>query len=368
MKKILIVNPFGIGDVIFSTPLIEILKETDPHIRIGYICNRRVAELMEANPHIDKMFVYEKDEYRDEWKRSKLECLKKILAFLSDIRKERFDISVDFSLTYQSSMLLKLVGIRKRLGFNYRNRGRFLTDKVNIRGFDSKHVIEHYLDMLKLLDIKRPDHSVSSRIYISPNNFSWADVFLKKTGVSATDKIVGLVPGCGASWGKDAYYRRWSAWKFAEAADYVARKYGYKVVIFGDSKEVTLCEKVKSEMKTSPILACGKTTLGQLAALLARCDLVITNDGGPLHMAVALKRKTIAIFGPVDEKIYGPYPVRDIYEAVSSNVPCRPCYKNFKYAKCDKLDCLKNVVTKNVIDAVDRLIGKEELPVKKAGI
>ena len=357
MKKILIINPFGIGDVIFSTPLIEILKKNFPDSYIGYICNRRVSELLETNPHIDKIFIYEKDDYRDVWKISKIGCIKKILAFLNDIKKEKFSISIDLSLNYQNSMLLKLVGIKKRVGFNYRNRGRFLTDKIEIEGFDSKHVIEYYLDMLSPLKINREGLSVTPEIYISRKNVDWADDFLKDNSFSGADKFVGLIPGCGASWGKDAYYRRWSAWKFAEVADYMAEHYKYKILIFGDSKETTLCEKVKDAMKSKPLLTCGKTTLGQLAALLDRCDLVITNDGGPLHMAVALKKKTVAIFGPVDENVYGPYPKNERYITISSNELCRPCYKNFKYDKCDELNCLKNVKPSDVIKAAEKLIG-----------
>ncbi len=110
-------------------------------------------------------------------------------------------------------------------------------------------------------------------------------------------------------------------------------------------------------MKTKPVVSCGKTTLGQMAALLDKCDLVVTNDGGPLHMAVALKKKIVAIFGPVDEKVYGPYPQAGRYITVTSNVRCRPCYKNFKYGKCDTLDCLKNIKPADVINAVEKLMG-----------
>ena len=78
MKKILIINPFGIGDVIFSTPLIEALKQYYPDCYVGYICNRRVAELINTNPNLDKVFVYEKDESREIWRKSKIKCLIKI--------------------------------------------------------------------------------------------------------------------------------------------------------------------------------------------------------------------------------------------------------------------------------------------------
>ncbi|MCX5680022.1 MAG: hypothetical protein NTZ95_05125, partial [Candidatus Omnitrophica bacterium] len=95
MKRILIINPLGIGDVIFSTPLIAAIKKAIPGSYIGYVCNKRVEDLLSANPDIGKVFVYEKDEYRDLWKNSKIECVKKLSGFLGTIRKERFDISIN---------------------------------------------------------------------------------------------------------------------------------------------------------------------------------------------------------------------------------------------------------------------------------
>ena len=92
-KKILITNPFGIGDVIFSTPLIEALKKYYPYSYIGYICNRRVSGLISTNPNLDKVFVYEKDEYRKIWRNSKIKCLIKIFSFLKSIHYNEIQVN-----------------------------------------------------------------------------------------------------------------------------------------------------------------------------------------------------------------------------------------------------------------------------------
>ena len=94
-KKILVINPFGIGDVLFSTPLIRALRDTHPDSYIGYFCNRRAREVLGSNPNIDRIFVYEKDDYRACWKESRLKCAMKILGLLNDIAKERFDTAID---------------------------------------------------------------------------------------------------------------------------------------------------------------------------------------------------------------------------------------------------------------------------------
>ncbi len=356
MNKMLVVNPFGIGDVLFSTPLLKAIKKKYPDVSITYICNKRTEGLLKNNPCVSSIYVFEKDAYREMWKDSKIKFFKELSALIYRIRKDRYDAAIDISLGYMTGLLLFLfAAVPRRVGFNYKNRSKFLSDKVNIKGFDDKHVIEYYMSLGKAFGLDVSDKEME--LTVSAVDSSWADEFLAKSGARKGDRICGLIPGCGASWGKDASYRRWSAWKFAKVADHVSDRHGYKILVFGDSKEIPLCSKVQSEMKAPAIQACGKTTLGQFAALLNRCDLVVTNDGGPLHMAIALKRKTVSIFGPVDEHIYGPYPPDRRYVTIASDCPCRPCYKNFKYVRCDTLNCLKDIKPDKVIRAVEALIG-----------
>ncbi len=353
MKKILIINPFGIGDVIFSTPLIWALRKNYPNSSICYICNKRAYDIIKSNPCLNKLFIYEKDDYRALWAKSRIKCIKKVLDFLKMVKTEKFDIVIDLSLAYQYSFLLKLIGVKKRLGFNYRNRGKFLTDKLTINGFDDKHVIEYYLDLLKLLGIDSSEYSNIPRVYLAEKDTVWAGAFLKDNSVNQTDLLIGIIPGCGASWGKDAVCRRWSKNNFARVADDVIDKYGAKVLLFGDSKEVEICADVQKSMRHKAIMCCGKTSLGGFLGLLNKCELVITNDGGPLHMAIGVGARTISIFGPVDERIYGPYPQSDKHVVISRNdISCRPCYKKFKYNLCEDRVCLNNISVDEVLSAV----------------
>jgi len=357
MKKVLIINPFGIGDVIFSTPLIEALKKNYPDSFIGYVCNKRVYDVIRSNPNLNKIYVHEKDDYRAVWQSSKLECIKRILSFSRSIIKEKFDLAIDLSLGYQFGLLLKLIGIRNRIGFNYRNRGRFLTRKIDIDGFNDKHVIEYNLDLLTLLGIDPGDYRVCPKIYLVKRDSVWADDFLKNNGISEKDMIVGVIPGCGASWGQDAKYRRWDKAAFASVADSVIERYGAKVVLFGSRREIEICEDVRKMMKHEAVIACGKTSLRDFLGLLRRCKVVVTNDGGPLHMAVAIGVKTVSIFGPVDEKIYGPYPLNSSHIVISkTDLPCRPCYKKFKHNICEDRTCLNSIMPEDVLDAVHKLL------------
>ena len=168
---------------------------------------------------------------------------------------------------------------------------------------------------------------------------------------------MGIATGGGESWGKDAFRKRWPKEKFAYVAEKLNSEKGYKVVIFGTSDEADICGYISEKVGQSSMNTCGKLTLGQYAAVLKRCNLLITNDGGPLHMAVALGVPTVSVFGPVDEKVYGPYPDSPKHVVISGKTECRPCYKDFRYTLCKSFICLDSIEPDKVLEAIKKLVG-----------
>ncbi len=354
MKYVLIINPFGIGDVLFSTALVESLGRQVEGCHIGFLCNRRTESLLSNNPLIDWIFVLEKDELRDLWKKSKIECIKKFISLLKDIKAKKFDTAIDLSLNRQFGFIAWLIGIRRRIGLNYKNRGILLTDKIDIMGYNDKHVVEYYLSLLDLMGLKPTANYLM--LYITDNDRKWAKDFLAENGIREGDLVIGIVPGGGASWGKDAVIKHWKKERFAEVADRLTEKRNAKILILGGEAEKDICESVKRSMKNPAINTCGKTTLLQFAALAGICNLVIANDGGPLHIAVTMGARTVGIFGPVDEKVYGQYPPGERHKIVTGKIECRPCYKNFKLRKCDIRKCLDAISIEEVFKAAEEAL------------
>lgn len=354
-KKILLINPFGIGDVLFTTPIIHTLKDALPETKIGYLSNRRTEDILKNNPYLDYIFVYERDEFEDCKKKTIVRWLKEMLSFLNSIKKEHFDIAFDFSLNTQFGFFSWYAGIPKRIGYNFKGRGFFLTSKIPLSGYKDRHMAEHYAALLKEIGLNLKYNNME--LYINEQDKQWARDALQKEGVSQEDYLIGIIPGGGKSWGKEAYRKQWAPQRFAALADKIVANKQSKIIIMGDFSEQDIAEKVITSMKSKAIDFSGKTTLGQLAALLSRMRLVVTNDGGPLHMAAALGVKTVSIFGPVDERVYGPYPVSDRNIVIKSNISCRPCYHNFRIREClRQRQCLEGITVGDVYKEVEKMI------------
>jgi ADP-heptose:LPS heptosyltransferase len=286
---------------------------------------------------------------------SRWQGLKKAYSLFSGIKREKFNVCLDFSLDHRYGLVAKLAGIKRRVGLNYKDRGRFLTDKIDIESYSGRHVVEYYLDLLNFLGVD----SQSKDLYLSvPEVFRLRSKFiLGRGGIKNGDLVVGIAPGAGASWGKDALLKHWAAIKFAQLADRLVEELGVKVVLLGDGLERPIADVVVNAMKNNCLDLIGKTNLEELLALVGTLKLLITNDGGPLHIAVAQGISTVSIFGPVDEIVYGPYPVSDRHIVIKSNISCRPCYRQFKMPVCDRSQgCLTSVSVEQVLEAAKQLL------------
>ena len=355
MKKILLINPFGIGDVLFTTPIIHTLKDSFPEIKIGYLCNRRTASILENNPFIDFVFIYERDEFQKVREGSFINWVKKNLDFLDKIKQQGFDLAIDFSLNSQYGFFSWFAGIRERVGYNYKNRGWLLSKKIKLEGYCDKHIVEYYADLLKLISIDLKYRKLE--LYINQIDLAWAEAFLNRHRINSGDLLVAIIPGAGASWGKDAYLKRWSPDNFAAVSDKIIENYKAKIIIMGDLSEKEVAKSMLNTLHYETIDACGETNLGQFAALLSRMNLVITNDGGPMHLAVALGIKTVSIFGPVDEKVYGIFPPSDNHIIIKKDLSCRPCYQKFRMPRCFRdRECINSISIEEVFEAARKLL------------
>ncbi|MBI3318198.1 MAG: glycosyltransferase family 9 protein [Candidatus Omnitrophica bacterium] len=354
--RLLIANPFGIGDLLFSLPMVLAVRKSDPRGFLGFLSNRRTAELVERSFPVDWSGVFEKDEFRRQWKRSVPGALFGIAELLAKIRRQKFEAFVDLSLGWQYALAAAWAGIPKRAGFDHRGRGRFLTHRVKLSGFEGKPVARAFLGLLPLVGLKEPKE-MEFELNLPEGLDQDLDRFLSSEGMNPQERFLGLVPGGGASWGPDALYKQWPAERFAQAADQIAQPLKSPVLIFGDLAEAPLCRKVASGIRSKTLVVAPAGSLLLLAGLLKRCLLVLGNDSGPMHLASALGVKAVSIFGPVDPTAYGPFVRPSLHRVVSKNLACQPCYRSFRFPPCPFDNaCLKTLSTEEVVQGARELI------------
>ncbi len=359
IRSFLVINTFGIGDVLFSTPLVRNLHDNFPDAKIYYLCNKKTAAIIKTNPLISKVFVYERDEFVAERKRSFFAGLGKYLRFISGIRKEKIDCAIDLSLNTPFGLFALLAGIRKRFGLDYKNRSLFLNRKIKISGFLDKHVADYYLDVLKLMNM--PLRPCPMEVYSDPESKSWAAEFFKKNGIEDGDLVIGIAPCGGDAFGKDAHIKRWPEENFAVLIDRLRKEFNAKVLIFAGPKEKSDVFKIINLLDSGDsIFEFSDRSLSETVALVGKCRLFIGNDTGPLRFADALNKKIVALFGPVDEKVYGAYPLDgERARILKKDLPCRPCYNKFRLSPCVRnFECMKKISVDEVMFAARKLLAK----------
>lgn len=354
--RILIVNPFGIGDVLFTTPLIHTIKDKFTLGRLGYLCNKRTAPLLENNPFINEVFIYERDDFKRALSVSWFKWFNQFSSFIKRIKACKFDLAIDLSLTTYFGFFVAAAGIRERIGYNYKNRGIFLTRSIKLSGYEDKHIVEYYNGLLKLIGIEPKYQDLE--LYLKDDDKQYAENIFREHRIDKSTPVITIVPGGGASWGVQALLKHWPEEKFALLIDKIIEKYKVTVIILGDLKEKDLFTQLEEQIQNKVINLVGETSLTQSAAITFKSDIFIGNDGGPLHIATALGKKTISFFGPVDPKVYGPYPPDDTRHIVlKKTLECSPCYRNFRLVPCQRnKECLESINVDEVIEKIDRLL------------
>lgn len=356
-RSFLVINPFGIGDCLFSTPLLQCIRSRFPSARIYFLCNKKCYPVMSSHPLVEKAFIYERDEFVAAREKSFFIWLSKALGFISDIRRERIDVCLDLSLNTQYGFYAYLAGIPNRFGLDYKKRCFFLNKKKLIDGFCGRHVADFYLSVVQFLGLETGQYPMS--VGIDARDRDWARGWLQASGIAAAQTIVGIAPCGGDSFGPNAHIRRWPAEYYAQLIAFIRKAYGAAVLVFAGPRESEdAAAIIEASGEKDGVYDLSSVTLGQTIALISHCSLFIGNDTGALRFADALQKKLIAFYGPADDVVYGPYPPDPARKIVlRSDAECRPCYRNFRLPACEHdRACLRNIPVETACAAVKQAL------------
>ncbi|TAN61795.1 lipopolysaccharide heptosyltransferase II [bacterium] len=333
--RILIVEVNWLGDVLFSTPAIKALREKFPDSFIACLAVPRVREVLENNPCVNEIITNDEDgSYRGFWGRMKL---------AAQLRKKDFDLAIFFHRSFSRALTVYLSGVPRRVGYHTPKRALLLNDALPMPQKDSLHRVDYYLGIVKRLGCGIQDRNYE--FFTSRNDDIFIEHFLAEEGIHNEDFLVCL--NAGGNWGP----KRWPQENFAKLADRLIEEYNAKVVFSGSKEDVGLVKAISGAMAHKPVIAAGKTSLSQLAALFRKVQLVVSADSGPLHIAASVGANLIALFGPTSAPVTGPVgkgAIRVIQKDISCTVPCYD--KN-----CDDNKCMREITVDDVLSEVKKL-------------
>lgn len=330
LQRILVIKLRAIGDVILATPVLENLRYAQPQAQIDFLTEKPCAAILAGNPALNEILILDRKEPNSGWR------------LIQQVRQRRYDVVFDLFGNPRSALLTLLSGAPQRIGFRFRVRQYAYNLKVEPRG-DRVHEVEFNLDALRALQIP----IVTQRLFVpvEAESENFATQFWRESGLENR-----LVIGLNASGGW--YTKRWPLEYFAQLGDRLQRELNAAILLLwgpGEYEEA----KMIAQMMQAPALLTPQTSLKQLAALLSRLTLLVSNDSGPMHLAAAMGTRVVGIYGPTRPDLQGPW--GEGHEiVVKTGLPCLGC--NGVTCKIVTHDCMKRLEIAPVWEAVQRCL------------
>ena len=343
LKSILILKLSSLGDVIHTLPLVNVLRRKYPDSRIGWAIEKKFVGLIEGHPSVDELIVFERG-------KSLFKTLFPFLRVVKKIRSMKYEIIMDLQGSLKGSLFVLLGGSRRRMGFK---RGSSRIDTVSTFFTNWKvieegsHIIERNLCFARAIGVE--DIDISFKIAVKEFARRRVEDFLKARSIHYKRTVI-LHPG--VTWET----RMWPWENYSALAEQITEKFpNTAIVITVGPGEESLGEKIQKNCSADTTLA-GNISLQELVALVDRCELFVSSNTGPLHLACALGKTTIGFYGPTD-------PVRYLLDGKKNFVfwkelPCSGCWRR----KCKTIKCMKEIGVSEVMKKVSMCLEEQLVP------
>ena len=329
--RVCLIKPSSLGDVVHALPVLSSLRSLWPDAHIAWVVNRGLCGLLDGNPDLDEVIPFDRSQMK-----LSASGLGSISRFLLDLRRRRFDLTVDLQGLLRSGVMARATGAPIRVGLADCREGsrHFATHLIPSPGPES-HAVDRLLKVAEAFgaEIAEPRF----RVAIGPDDLEWARSALESVPRPS------LAINVGARW----LTKRWPPEHFAEVARRAVQERGAGLVLVGAPEDHSLVDELRAVL--DPIEAlnlCGRTTLPQLAAIASETDVFLSNDTGPLHLAAATGTKVVGVYTCTSPARTGPYGPNAV--AVKSCVWCAPSFVK----TCPRLECMAELTPEKVWRAV----------------
>lgn len=303
--------PNWLGDLVMGTPVLHDLRNRYPHAVITAMCQSNVAGLLEQNPHVDEIYSYKRP---SGWIHRPGH-----LEIMEALRKGNYDLGILLTNSFSSAWWFWRGHVQNRVGFAGNLRSLLLNRAVHHpKNIEKQHLVYTYKALLEPLGIAISD--TAPELFVSAQEAQAAKTLLEEIGVKVgQDIIVGINPG--AAYGSA---KCWLPDRFEDVAKKLLENPRVQLIFFGDRNGAPLVNEICSKLPERTVNLAGKTSLRELVALIQLCSIFLTNDSGPMHIAAALKKPLVALFGSTSDVKTGPF---GLGKVIHKHVECSPCYK-----------------------------------------
>ena len=292
ISRLLIVKTSSIGDIVHALPTVQAIKEAAPQLSLGWVVRSRCADVLRGNPWIDALFVMpDKPSFGE------------LLKLRRELRAARYEIALDMQGLFLSGLVTQLSGAPVRLGWDRNREGNalFLTHPIVSGKGQPRHEVDLLYGFAEALGVYSPHPEFTPQPYLTIEGMD-----------KASEWLAGLThPRIALNVGASRTYKRWPVERWQQVAQELTSS-RRSLVFVGDKRDAEIVAQIAPSLQGNFVDLSGKTTLPELASVLASCDLLVTGDTGPMHLAVAVGTRVIALFGGTDPVRHGPYGARNI--------------------------------------------------------
>lgn len=362
-RRILVVKLASLGDLLTATPALRALRATFPDSHIGVLTTPASAPALRGLDTVDQVLTF--DKFAFDRPSDAARSLPHALTLAGELRAAKWDtlvllhhLTTPFGIAKYAALSLGS-GAPQRIGLdNGRGRWSFLTHSARDRGFGWRHEVDYWLDVVGVLGARHPSEP-RLELLVAPDDAGWAEARCSELQVG--DAVL-LVPGSGAF----SRARRWSPERFVQVGQTLLDRHGLAPVVLSglDADEQILARTVATRIGPLARIAPPAPSPQALGAFIRRCRLVVANDGGVVHVATAVGTPVVAIFGPSNDRAWGPYPPYDArHQVVRETLACAPCiHRGHSFGTpqgCPARTCLAIVGVPDVLAAAERALTAE---------
>ena len=357
IRRILVIRLDLLGDVVLSLPAVRALHRAYPAAQIDMLVLAGNSSLVKGDPDITTVYSYDPSPWRRPHTAVSPRTWYTGWSLIKSLRARQYDLVLSVSGDI-ASIITKLAGGRRQVGYEKEAYPFFLSDPVPGGRYRTRmHEVEYVLRLARAAGGLVEPGDELLKLWVDPSAAERIGQRLRdaRRALNRHGPVVAIHPGA-----RNGHAKRWPVGHIADLANHLSHDLDAVIVLTGTPGDAPIVNAVTSNIHEPVFDLTGQTSIPELVALLDACDVVVSGDSGPMHMACAVRTPVVALHGPTDPAISGPVAPDAI--VMRQPIWCSPCYDASATAECrfDNPVCMKAIMPRMAYAAVKRQLARQD--------